>query len=272
MKTLLCASAALALAGLSTAAQAQDAQWSGPYVGAHFGHGWQPEADDETIQFDTDLNGTFNNQVNNAAGANAFSPGFCGGAANGATAAAGCDEEEGGFEFGGHAGYDWQIGAFVIGGLVEASRTNVTDSVSAFSTTPASYTMTRRLKNLAAFRVRGGFAMGPTLVYATGGVASGDLQHRFTSTNTTNTFTMRGEDERSTGWQLGGGVEHMITPEVSLGLEYLYTSLEDEGGVVRTAGPAGTPFTTTNPSGTDLRRAEGDFESHAVRVKASYRF
>ncbi|HEX2558548.1 outer membrane protein [Phenylobacterium sp.] len=265
--------AAAAVAALTTTgASAQEVDWSGFYVGAHAGGGWMSENDDETVGFDTDLNGTFNDTVRTGAGANAFGPGFCGGAAVDSTAAGGCDEDEGGFEFGGHMGYDMQFGGFVFGALVEASRTDVEDSVTAFSTTPANYVQTRRLKNLVALRARGGFGFGRSLVYATGGVASGDVEHSFNTTNRANTFSVQGGDDRATGWQLGGGVEHMVTPEVALGLEYLYTTLDDEGGDVRAAGPAGTPFTTVNAAGTVFRRSESDFESHSVRVKASYRF
>jgi outer membrane immunogenic protein len=265
--------AALAAALAASGASAQQADWSGAYVGAHAGGGWQSETDDERVSFDTDLNGAFGDTVRTGTGADAFSPGFCGGAAIGATAAAGCDEDEGGFEFGGHLGYDMQFGSFVVGAVVEGTRTDVEDSVTAFSTTPASYVQTRKLKNLAALRVRGGVAFGDSLLYATGGVASGEIEHSFTTTNTANSFSVMGGDDRADGWQLGGGVEHMVTPDVALGLEYLYTSLEDEdGGNVRAAGRAGTPFTTVNATGTDFRRSESDFETHSVRMRASYRF
>ena len=73
---------------------------------------------------------------------------------------------------------------------------------------------------------------------------------------------------------MGRRVERKITPEVTLGIEYLYTQLEDDGFVVRAAGPAAAtnPFLITNTNGTDFRRSEEDFEVHSVRVTASYRF
>jgi len=72
---------------------------------------------------------------------------------------------------------------------------------------------------------------------------------------------------------LGGGVEHKITNDVSLGLEYLYTRLDDDNYAVRAAGgPAGGPFTSTNGSGTDFQRTSDEFNIHSVRFTAAYRF
>lgn len=265
--------AGAAVLAFASQAAAQGA-WTGPYVGAVAGWGSQAEADDETVRFDTNLDGVFGDTVRTAAGANAFSPGFCDGSTSSATPASACQEDDDGFEFGVRAGYDWQFGSFVVGILGEAVRTDVQDSVTAFSTTPAAYAMTRELDGLVAARLRGGVAFGNTLAYATGGYAMGKIDHRFATTNTANVFTQRESDEDyADGWQLGGGVEHRFTPEVSLGLEYLYTSLQDDGASVRASGgPVGGPFTATNGSGTDFRRTNEDFEVHSVRVAATYRF
>jgi opacity protein-like surface antigen len=81
-------------------------------------------------------------------------------------------------------------------------------------------------------------------------------------------------DDQADGYQVGGGVEHKVTDQVSLGLEYLYTKLQDDGFRVRAAGPAPAtnPFILGNAAGTDFRRSEEDFGVHQVRVTASYRF
>lgn len=161
----------------------------------------------------------------------------------------------------------------MVGTLVEGSRTNVEDSVAAFSTTPAQYTFTRKLKTLGAIRARGGYAFGDNLIYATGGVAQGEVKHSFNTTNTANTFRLT-DDDKASGYQWGGGFERKIAPQVTLGVEYLYTQLEDDGFVVRAAGPAAAtnPFLIANTNGTDFRRSEEDFEVHSVRVTAAYRF
>ena len=272
MTKLLATTAALALMA-GGAAHAQEADWSGLYVGAHAGITSNDSSDDETLGFDTNLDGVFTDTVRTAAGANAFSPGFCGGAATSSLPGSGCKEDDEGFEFGARLGYDWQFGGFVMGPVVELSRTNVKDSVAGFSTTPAQYTFERKLKGLAALRLRGGYAFGDNLLYATGGVAQGDVQHSFTTTNTANTFVQRGDDT-ATGYQFGGGYERKLTPDVTLGLEYLYTNLDDDDFVVRSQGPAAAnnPFLLVNASGTDLRRSEDELKFHSFRITASYRF
>ena len=274
MKLLLSSSAAALLITFSGAALAQAPEWTGGYIGAQAGYGFKAENDDETVQFDTDLNGSFGDTVRTGAGANAFSPGFCEGRATGVAPGAGCEKQDRGFEFGARAGYDMQFGSFVVGVVGEVSRTNVHDAISAFSTTPASYTMERELNALAAARVRGGFALGRTLAYATGGYATGQVDRRFRTTNTANTFTRTSGDDWVDGWQLGGGLEHKVTNDVSLGLEYLLTELEDDGYTVRAGGPvpATNPFVLTNPAGTNFQRTEDDLRIHSVRVTAAYRF
>lgn len=270
MKSIVSA-ALLGVLTLAAAPASQAQEWSGLYVGAQAGTGFQRNKDKESIRFDTDLNGASGNQVNNAAGTNAFSPGFCNGAAT--TPNTGCRKHDGGFEFGGRAGYDWQFGSIVVGAVGEATRTQVQDSVTAFSTTPAAYTMTRELDGLLAARARLGFAMRRNLPYVTGGYAKGKIDRQFSTTNTANTFAARGGGKGADGWQLGAGIDRRLTQQVSLGLEYLYTNLKDDGYRVRASGgPAGGPFTAANPSGTDFSRSQEHFKVQAVRMTAAYRF
>lgn len=273
MKLVLGATAALAALISTGSAQAQARDWTGAYVSAHAGWGWGGKNSGESILFDTNLDGSFSDRVNTATGANAFSPGFCNGAANTALPAGGCARDDDGFEFGARAGYDWQVGPMVVGALVELSRTNVEDAVSAYSTTPAFYTMDRSLKMVGAIRARVGYALEDTLVYATGGVARGEIDHRFSTSNTANTFRQT-DDDKASGFQLGGGAEHRITPDVSIGVEYIYTKLDDDNFTVRSAGPAAAnnPFLLVNANGTDFRRSQEDFKVHSVRMTASYRF
>ena len=60
----------------------------------------------ETISFDTNLDGAFADTVRTAAGASAFSPGFCGGLAINAMAVAGCTNDKNGTEIGIRGGVD----------------------------------------------------------------------------------------------------------------------------------------------------------------------
>lgn len=268
------AASILLLAGAASPAFAQtdNGDWTGFYVGGQLGYGFQGGDNDETIEFDTDLNGSFGDTVNTAAGANAFSPGFCGGAAS-SSQPTGCRDDRDGTSWAVHAGFDYQLGSIVAGVVGEYGRSTVTDSVAAFSTTPAFYTMTRRLRDNAALRARLGFAIGDTLVYGTGGAAWGKIRNSFSTSNTANSFTDTGNED-AWGYVYGGGVEQKVAPNFSIGVQYLFTSLKDDDFRVRAAGPAPAtnPFIRVNSAGTDFRRSDEDFTNQSVRVTASFRF
>lgn len=270
----------LALATAASPALAQsndDAKWSGFNVGISLGNSDPRGGDDGTILFDTNLDGTFGDTVRTTTGADAFSPGFCGGGAAGRAPAAGCFEDRGGTTVGGRVGYDWQFGNWVVGALAEHNTYDVRDSVSAFSTTPASYTMTRELDDTTALRAKAGMAFGATndwLAYATAGVVRASLNNTFQSTNTANAFTVT-ESGDSNGAQFGVGIERRIAGNVSLGLEYLRTRIDDEETRVRTSrgtAPATNPFLLVNANGTDFRRSDDRLDLDTVQLTLNWRF
>jgi len=266
--------AAAALAATPALAQ-QDDSWTGFYVGGHIGYGFQPSDDGETILFDTNLDGNFGDTVNTSGNVNAFSPGFCGGAANDPTPAGGCRDDRDGVDYGAHIGYDYQTsGGLVIGIVGDYSRSRLRDSVSAFSTTPARYTMTRSLRDTFSIRARAGVGTGSTLFYGTGGAVRGSIRNTFSTSNTANSFTGNG-NEKGWGYTFGGGVEQRLGSNFSLGLQYLYQSV-DAGDYVVRAGPgtAGltNPFRIVNANGTDFMRSSDRFTSHNVSLTANFRF
>ena len=276
MKHLLLTAAAVAAVAAGSAASAQTTRdWSGGYVGAQMGWGQRANADGERLGFDTNLDGQFNDTVRTGAGADAFSPGSCDGIARGAARGAGCTgDKDSNFEFGARAGYDWQFGNWVVGGVAEVTRLNLDDDVTSFSTTPAFYTFSRELNGWGALRARAGYAMGDNLLYATGGVARAEMRDRFTTSNRANTFTVTNDDKWVNGYQVGGGYERKLTDDVSLGVEYLYSNFDNEGATARAGGPApaGNPFLLVNSAGTDMRRSKDLTQLHSVRMTASYRF
>jgi len=271
---------AAALAGtalFSSPALAQDADnWTGFYVGGQLGYGFQPNDDNERILFDTNLEGISGDTVRTGAGADAFSPGFCGGAATTNAPAGGCRDDRDGIEGGIHIGYDAQLpdSGFVVGLVADYSRTRLRDSVSAFSTTPASYTMTRELRDLFTLRGRVGFAAGRALIFGTSGVAYGRIRNSFSTTNTANSFTGNG-NQNGWGGVAGGGVEYRLTGNFTIGAQYLYRSVDADDYVVRAGpgtAPATNPFRLVNANGTDFTRSGGRLTSHGVQMTASYRF
>lgn len=269
---LLAATAALTL----TAGQVSAQEWQGAYFGIAGGYGSVADEDGETVEFDTNLNGTFGDTVNTSGGANAFSTGFCGGSPNSNNAAAGCDEDDGEGEISLRAGYDWQSGPLVYGIVGEFTKANATDSVTAFSTTPAQYSFKRELDAFLAVRGRVGYSMGRFLPYATAGVVRAGVQNSFNTSNGLNSFTPRESNEDQTGFQVGGGVETRVAQNLVFGVEYLYTTVDDDDGLTVRTGPgtatSTNPFLIVNPAGTDMRRTEDSFDLHSFRFTASVRF
>lgn len=279
--------AVLTTAALLTVSAAADAQTRGFYLGGFAGALFQNADPDETVDFDTDLDEEFGDTVRTLAGADAFSPGFCAGLATGPTPSSTCEDDEDGFVLGGRAGYDWQRDTILFGVVADVSFPEATDSVSAFSTTPAFYAFTRELNVLAGLRGRVGVGNDQVMVYGTGGVAFGWIEHTFATSNAVNTFVAinrdddddeaedeRGERDGAAGYQLGAGVEFRLTDRLFLTGEYLFTSLDDrDDGVIRAQGPApaGNPFLLADPDGTDLRRSDR-FAVHAVTVGLNVRF
>ncbi len=277
MKSRLAASLAIALLGSAAApAFAQSGDWSGGYIGLYAGQVSDPDDGGDSILFDRDLDGNYGDTVLTAANANAFSPGFCDGQAQGPTPADGCNGNDGGSEFDGRVGYDWQSGDWVYGVLAEYGTNETTDSVSAFSTTPARYTMKREIDGVFALRARVGFAFGEdgaNLLYATGGYARASIENSFNTSNGVNTFTNNG-DSNASGTQLGLGYERRLNENLTLGFEYISTRLDDGDYRVRAQGPAPAtnPFILANPNGTDFKRSDEDLDFDSFRITATYRF
>ncbi|GAA3999571.1 outer membrane beta-barrel protein [Sphingomonas humi] len=273
MKIVIASGLLLGSLVLPAAASAQSASWSGAYVGGRLGVIRQPTGKAERILFDKNLDGTFNDTVLTATGADAFSPGFCNGAARDRVPAASCNFDREGVDGALLVGYDADLGGVVVGLVGEIGRGKATDSVSAFSTTPAFYTMTRRLRTNGAVRARVGVPLGETLPYVTGGIAIADIDRSFSTSNTANTFSQRDTNGRVRGIRLGGGVDQRIG-RFTVGLVYLFTNYKDDDYRVRAAGPAPAtnPFILTNASGTDFRRSDDRFKTHSINATVGYRF
>lgn len=267
-------SATVAALAIATPAFAQDAkgEFDGLYVGASVGYTIQNNDVGEEIHFDRGSNGSFGESITTSSGADAFSPGFCNGAAV-ANTNFGCSNDRDKIEYAVRVGYDRQMGKFVLGAVAEAGKSEVRDSVSAFSTTPAFYTMTREIEWNAALRLRAGYAVGPrTMFYATGGVAYAKLDHSFRTGNTANSFAVIGKDD-AWGWQAGSGMEQKISRNISIGLEYLYTRYTDDDARVRvTQGTAGATNPFVLAGGADFRRNTDRFDIHSLRGTVAFRF
>jgi outer membrane immunogenic protein len=254
MKTIVYTAAALALAAPAFAADAiiynepsppmaapmAVSDWTGFYVGGQLGGVFGSTGTFALSPFTPALQG-------------AFAPGFSG-------------DFDTGLIGGVHAGYDVQFGSIVVGGIIDISATDVSDKQNGFSTTPARYTITRDLDYLATLRARLGYAVGNSfLVYGTGGLAYGDVNFSYEQPGSGATTTTSGGQRNDFGYTVGAGVEAMVTSNISVGLEYLYTDL---GKNDFRANLVGGPFGAgTAGFGTDSR-----FDFHTVQAKVSFRF
>lgn len=116
-----------------------------------------------------------------------------------------------GFVGGVQAGYNFQVSpSGVLGFETDISATSIDDK---------SGGMKFGIDYLGTIRARAGYTMDRVMFYATGGAAygRGDLEIAGLSNN-----------QFHWGWTLGGGVEAMVTPNVSARLEYLYVDLAKE--------------------------------------------
>lgn len=243
------------------------------YVGGSFG-GAHTASTSQSILFDRNLDGSFGDTVTTAGGANAFSPGFCSGSAT-STAPGNCSFRRDGIEYYGRIGGDTQRGRVVVGFVVEGGRPELTESVSGFSTTPASYTISRDVRFNINARGRVGYTPNDsTLFYAAGGPTYAKVRTLNATSNTANSFTTNG-DQDAWGFNVGGGVEQKIGNHFSIGLEYLYTDVQADKGRVRVGpgtAPATNPFLLGNAAGTDFRFGNQNMRWHSARVTAAFRF
>jgi len=88
---------------------------------------------------------------------------------------------------------------------------------------------------LGTIRARAGYTVDRVMFYATGGAAYG--QGDLNVANLSNT-------QFHWGWTLGGGVEAMVTPNVSARLEYLYVDLGKQT-YQTILGPTNVGYTTS---------------------------
>lgn len=263
---------------IAAPAMAQDSgavDWTGPYIGGSFGYNWQKSDQGEHLRFDADADGDYDDAIRTTTGANAFSPGTCGGAARGSTPVAGCDDDKDAIGWMGHVGYDRQFGSIVAGVVAEAGKAYISDSVTEYSTTPAFYTMTRRINYNANLRARLGYTTpGGIMPYITGGLAYAKVKNSFSTSNGANSFDDVDRKEDAWGYTMGGGIEAKVSNNFSIGARYLWTRYNvGDYRVDVGAGTAGAtnPFRITPSGGASINRGD-KFDTQSVMVTTSFRF
>ena len=144
-----------------------------------------------------------------------------------------------GFVGGGHAGYNWQMGAFVLGAEGDLEGASVWSG-----------------SLRGSLRGRLGFAVDRALLYTTGGMAFGGR-------NGSSAYGAYGYNYGGTssstrlGWTVGAGVEYLITQNWSAGLEYRYSNFGANNS---------TGYWGGNPGG------NANLSENAIRARVSYHF
>jgi len=159
--------------------------WTGLYIGAHVGYGWS----DVDWQF-------------------AATPGVS------------TNHSGTGALLGGQIGYNIQVRRFVFGAEADLSSAWLNGSTSC---PDATFNCAHSFNWMASVRGRTGIAINNnrTLLYGTAGVAWADVDYTAKDTFSGATFGT-GFSNTHVGWVAGGGVEHMLTPNLTARVEYLY--------------------------------------------------
>lgn len=275
-KVTLACSAALILVPSAAFAQEKERYFDGPYLSGTAGLESPADSSRDAFVFDDDGDGDFDDTVRTDTGDVSFGPGFCSGAATSTTMTCRGNRSDEGYAV--RVGYDRHLGAgpFVAGILVEGARPGAEEITSGYTIAPESYTISREIDWAVTGRARIGISPGNGrgLFYATGGAGFARIQSTFATSNAINIFTQSGQRECKFGWQGGGGAEVMLTRNIGLGLEYLYSSYD--GGdytITATQGTAAdnNPFLLTSGR-TDFKLSDDRFDLHAFRATASLRF
>jgi outer membrane immunogenic protein len=111
-----------------------------------------------------------------------------------------------------HLGYNWQATNFVIGVETDIELADLSGSGSG---TFGSVHSTD-IDWIGSLRGRLGYALDRTLIYATGGLAYGDVAIAGPGYS---------DSETRTGWTVGAGIEHAFAPNTTARIEYRYTDL-----------------------------------------------
>jgi outer membrane immunogenic protein len=194
------------------------------------------------------------------------------------------------------AGYNWQVGNFLLGleTDIQASGQRGNNSFNGTIHTfgagdnPVSVSDTSRLEWFGTVRGRLGVTRDRWLVYATGGLAygefgeSGNAQPANPIPQASNAPFLWDQSTMKAGWTIGAGVENAISANWSWKVEYLYVSLGHisanvSGGVGTTAGfaencygaPGGGRCDGSNPG---FGSMTSKFTDSIARVGVNYKF
>jgi outer membrane immunogenic protein len=238
MKTILLASTFLfAVAGNALAADAVVYEptpevvpagfvWTGGYVGLHAGYAWSRGMGDYLD--------TAGDAVEKA---DVASHGWLGGV---------------------QAGYNYQVGNWVIGveGDIAWSNANGFNDITAGRYDVADIEV--NMDWLASLAARAGISMDRTLFYAKGGVGFAQVELGDSEGNG-HPIAGAGSDTL-TGWTVGGGVEHAVTDNWTVKAEYQFYRFASDMAIIKFS------------DGLRMRTFDDNIDVHALKVGLNYKF
>ena len=221
--------------------------WTGFYIGGNGGYAWSANSNRAKLD-GTDIDSVFVGEFpQDVLFSDATRKNF---------------DSSGGFG-GGQAGYNWQQGRAVFGveadiqgsGVSGSTRLRVfpgdaTDSASASSD----------LDWFGTVRGRLGYTFDHTLIFATGGFAFGGVKDKLKLTDDDLNVVKVSKDKTETGFVVGGGIEHALSPAWSVKAEYQYIDL----GSTKLSASSVTADDTANAS------IDADHTYHTVRIGLNY--
>ena len=130
----------------------------------------------------------------------------------------------GGWQFGGQAGYNVDMGGFVVGAEADLQWANVGYS----EELPGGNKFTSAIDFYGTIRGRAGVTFGQVMPYVTGGFAAG----RGTVSQTAGAVTTS-QSNTHMGWTAGLGIEAQATDQITVKAEYMYVDLGTQtyGGI-----------------------------------------
>ena len=243
--------------------------WTGFYIGGNAGYSWG------RARTDGSLTGTQSVSEFRTAGPTLL-PGFPVDTVLAALPLSGRANVNG-FVGGGQAGYNWQLGTWLLGleADIQGSDERGSGDVCTIGGCPPGstlFTANYKLDWFGTARGRVGFL--PTdrvLLYATGGLAYGQL-------SASSPLVPVSWGSTRAGWTVGAGVEAAIDRNWSVRLEYLYMDLGNVGGSGATTTDVTNALNTPRPSfntvtTTTLTSAFNTrFTDNILRAGVNYRF
>jgi outer membrane immunogenic protein len=184
---------------------------------------------------------------------------------------------------GGHIGYDYQIVSAVVGlegdwtwTDADSKWTQPWDNTVVGIRPDATTTLATKVDSLATIRARAGYLVLPsTLLYATGGVAFGDIDQSATAqnepTDPTRYIASYSQSKWDVGYVFGGGIEQKLFSGWSVRAEYLYYGFKTASSVITGDNTGNFCAGCANPS-FPSNFNHGNTDVQAARIGVSYRF